>query len=49
LCRHNSVEDQEKELWHLINPQLQKTIPKTAVKELLEDLAYIAIDMNLSM
>jgi len=32
----------------LINPQLLKTIPKATVKELLEDLAYIALDMNLS-
>lgn len=46
LCKHNSVEDQEKELWHLINPQLQKSVTKAVVQELLEDLAYIAIEMN---
>lgn len=45
-CRHNSVEDQELELWHLINPKLEQTIPKAQVEAFLRDLCYVALDMN---
>jgi hypothetical protein len=36
------------ELWHLINPKLEETISKATVEQFLRDLAYIAIDMNIS-
>jgi hypothetical protein len=47
-CRHHSLEDQELELWHLINPKLEETVPKAAVEAFLRDLTYIALEMNLS-
>ena len=47
-CRHNSVEDQELELWHLINPKLEDTVSKEVVETFLQDLCYIAVDMNIS-
>ena len=46
LCRHNSIEDQELEMWHLLNPKLEDTIPKAMVEQFLRDLSYIALDMN---
>lgn len=35
-------------MWHIINPKLEESVPKAAVKDFLDDLLYIAIDMNLS-
>ena len=48
LCKFYSVAEQELEMWHLINPRLDETIPKQSVELFLRDLIYIAIDMNLS-
>ena len=48
LTQHFVVENQASELWHLINPKLEETVPKQAVVDFLNDLAYIAIDLNLS-
>lgn len=42
------MESQELELWHLINPKLEETVPKATVENFLKDLTYIALDMNLS-
>lgn len=47
LCEHYSVDTQGVDLWHLINPKLEQTIPRDQVIELLKDLMYIAIDMNI--
>lgn len=48
LCRHQLSDDQELELWHLINPRLEETISKSIVSDFLKDLLYIAVDMNIS-
>ena len=47
LCEHYSVDTQGVDLWHLINPKLEQTIPRDQVIELIKDLIYIAIDMNI--
>lgn len=31
-CRHNSVEDQELEMWHLLNPKLEATVTKAVIE-----------------
>jgi len=35
VCRHRSPEQQEKDLWHLINPKLEEFVTKKAVQQLL--------------
>jgi hypothetical protein len=35
-------------MWHLINPRLEEFVSKKAVGIFLHELAYIAIDMNIS-
>ena len=35
-------------MWHIINPKLDENVTVQQVKDFLEDLLYIAIDMNLS-
>ena len=47
LCQFQSEEDQELELWHLINPKLYEAIHVKVVEEFFRDLVYIALDMNL--
>lgn len=48
LCKHYSPESQSLELWHLINPKLEEYVSKDTVTKFLNDLLYIALDMNLS-
>ena len=48
LNKHYSAESQSLELWHLINSKLEDEIPKDQVVTFLNDLLYVAIDMNLS-
>ena len=36
-------------MWHIINPKLDEEAQPDAVKQFLEDLLYIAIDMNLNI
>jgi hypothetical protein len=48
LCKHYSPEDQELEMWHLINPKLADTVTKDQVNTFLTSLCYIAVDMNIS-
>lgn len=31
-CRHHSAEDQEMEMWHLINPRLEETVSKKYIE-----------------
>ena len=47
-CKHQSVEEQQTELWHLINPKLEETIAKSLLEVFLYELCYVAIDMNIS-
>jgi hypothetical protein len=47
-CRHYSPESQSLELWHMINPKLEEQIDKKDLSRFLDELAYVAIDMNLS-
>jgi len=47
-CHHHSPEDQELELWHILNPKLEETVSKSSVEQFLKDLTYIALEMNLS-
>ena len=47
-CIHNSESEQETELWHLINPRLEDFVTRQVVESFLNDLIYIAVDMNLS-
>jgi len=47
-CRHYSPDSQALEFWHLINPKLQEKLGKDQVATFLQDLAYVAVDMNLS-
>lgn len=47
-CYHNSVDEQALEMWHLINPKLEDSVPKERVEQFLKDLTYAAIDMNIS-
>ena len=35
------------DLWHLINPKLEQTIPRDQVVELIKDLVFIAVDLNI--
>lgn len=48
LCKHYSPEEQSHELWHLINPKLDDFVTKEQVAAFLNDLCYVAIDMNYS-
>ena len=48
-CKYYSPEAQALELWHLINPKLEESLSKDVISGFLSDLAYIAVDMNLSM
>lgn len=48
LCKHYSPESQALEMWHLINPKLEEFITKAQLQAFLEELLYVAIDMNLS-
>lgn len=48
LCNHYNTESQELDLWHLINSRLEENVWIDKVKELLGDLCYIAINMNIS-
>eukprot|EP00347_Sterkiella_histriomuscorum_P014349 403361212 len=49
LCQFPSVEDQELEMWHLINPRLDETVSKGTVEMFLRDLIYVALDMNINI
>ena len=49
LCRHYSPETQVLELWHIINPKLDDHVTPGQVKAFLDDLLYVAIDMNLNI
>ena len=49
LCRHYSPETQVLEMWHIINPKLDDHVTPGQVKTFLEDLLYVAIDMNLNI
>ena len=47
-CKHTIEENQETDLWHLINPKLEDFVTRDAVEQFLKDLIYIAVDMNKS-
>jgi hypothetical protein len=47
LCEHYSSDTQGVDLWHLINPKLEQTVPRDQVIELMKDLVYVAVDMNI--
>ncbi len=49
LCRFTSLEDQEVEFWHLVNPKLDEVVSKQTIKDYLADLIYVAIDMNMNL
>lgn len=48
LCVHGNTKEQEEELWTLANPELSEKISKQTATQFLHDLAYIAVDANLS-
>ena len=46
LCRHWDDEQQEKELWHILNPTLQPDVSINRVVLVLMQLLHIACDLN---
>ena len=48
FCDLSSFDFKVMEMWHIINPKLEESVSKATVKEFLQDLLYVAIDMNLS-
>ena len=49
LCKHWDDETQATELWHIMNPNLEDTVPKIRIMATIKKLLYIAIDLNLKM
>ena len=46
LCKHWNDDTQTRELWHLINPKLTKSVTKRDVYSVITRLAYIAVNLN---
>ena len=46
LCTHWSEETQARELWHIVNPGLAETVPKSDVNRLVASLMYVAVSIN---
>ena len=49
LCKHWDDTTQGRELWHIMNPTLEESLPKQRVLETVKKLMYIAIDLNQKM
>ena len=48
LCLHRSAEEQQDELWNLINPSMQESITKSDVLEFMDTLITFAVTINKS-
>ena len=49
LCKHWSDETQTTELWHIVNPTLDESVPQRDVLAIIRKLLYVGIDLNLKM
>ena len=49
MCWHYSEETQLTDLWILINPKLEDSIPLDTVIEFIKELMYIAVDIPENM
>ena len=45
LCMHWSDKTQSIELWHIVNPELNETVDKTAINKVISSLMYIAVNL----
>ena len=45
VCIHTSEEVQGQELWHLVNPDLHDTVPRSVIEELMNTLIYFAVNI----
>lgn len=45
VCIHTSEEVQGQELWHMVNPDLEDTIRKKDIEELMNTLVYFAVNL----
>mmetsp|Transcript_14155 Transcript_14155/g.13738 ORF Transcript_14155/g.13738 Transcript_14155/m.13738 type:complete len:96 (+) Transcript_14155:94-381(+) len=48
-CRFSSLDEQQRELWLLINPRLRDQVKKSEIISVLLDLLYLAIDQRLKI
>ena len=49
LCKHWDDTTQGRELWHIMNPTLEESVPKARVLDTVKKLMYIAVDLNAKM
>lgn len=47
-CWYSDLDTHINDMWFLINPQLEETVSKDKVIQMLMDLLYIAIDQRIS-
>lgn len=45
LCKHESMESQAVDFWHLVNPKLDEFVPRDKVIDILFQMCYIAVDL----
>ena len=49
LCKHWDEENQGTELWHILNPELNDTVPRENVLAVWEKIIYVAVDLNIKL
>ena len=46
-CDHYSVDTQSIDMWHILNPKLDDSVPREKVEEFINDLVFISVDLML--
>ena len=49
FCSFNSSEEQQRELWLLVNPRIFDVVKKADAIAVLQDLIYLSLDQRLSI